>query len=192
MLLAHVLCRARLLLWQMVKRGDLPEPTSAAHLAKLKPLRVGGKMKEAACRDPSKAKYLGQCCGGTRIWGDFHADEYVDGNRNSFAVFCCGACRLPLPLPLPPAPVAASPVTLTGAQIAAMEEKRQAALARKRAREETPPPPPPQMHQHAADALRPGALHEDCDPWHLGRKLGTRVPCRSELQSEYWKLLISM
>ena len=32
MLLAHVLCHARVLLWQMVKRGELPEPTTATHL----------------------------------------------------------------------------------------------------------------------------------------------------------------
>jgi len=39
MVLAHVLCRARVLLWQMVKQDALPEPTSAAHSAKLKPLK---------------------------------------------------------------------------------------------------------------------------------------------------------
>ena len=141
MLLAHVLCRARVLLWQMVKRGELAEPTTAAHLSMLTPLRVGGKMTAAACTDPSKAKYLGMCHSGTRVWGDLDADMYRDGSRNKFAVFCCGACKLPLPLP--PAPVAISPVTLTGAQIAAIEEKRQAALARKRAREESPPPTTP-------------------------------------------------
>ena len=41
-LLAHLLCRVRVLLWQMVKRGELLEPTSAAHLAKLMPLKHSG------------------------------------------------------------------------------------------------------------------------------------------------------
>ena len=78
-LLAHVLCGARVPLWQMVKRGELPEPTTAAHLAKLTPTRVGGKMTEAARRDPSKAKYVGkECCGGTRVWGMGDAAVYKD------------------------------------------------------------------------------------------------------------------
>jgi hypothetical protein len=150
----------------MVKRGVLDEPTTAAHLAKLTPKGVGGKMSMVARADPAKAKYLGQCCRGSRVWGERDADVYVDADLNCFAVFCCGGCKLPLPLPLQAAsPVAASPVTLTGAQKNAIEEKRQAALARKRAREESPPPPPPppQMHLHAADAPRPKALYEDLD-----------------------------
>ena len=79
MLLAHVLCRVRVLLWQMVKRGVLGEPKTPAHLAKLKPVKVGGKMNvEAAGADPAKAKYMGLCCGGTRIWGEFDAAIYRD------------------------------------------------------------------------------------------------------------------
>ena len=46
----------------MVKRGELPEPSSAAHLAKLTPLkRPGGKMSKEACQNPEgpeKAKYV--------------------------------------------------------------------------------------------------------------------------------------
>lgn len=121
----------------MVKRGDLPEPTSAAHLATLKPLkRVGGKMSKEACQDPELAKYIGECHGGKRVWGDYDADIYFDEKGKRWAVFCCGACKAPLPWQLLPQPAAPSPVTLTTAQMAMIEEKRQAALARKRAREE--------------------------------------------------------
>jgi len=63
----------------MVKRGVLGEPKTPAHLAKLKPVKVGGKMNvEAALADPAKAKYMGLCCGGTRIWGEFDAAVYKD------------------------------------------------------------------------------------------------------------------
>ena len=124
---------------RMVKRGELPEPTSAAHLAKLNPLkRVGGGMSKEACQDPEKAKYIGKCCGGRRMWGELGADIYVDEKGSRWAVFCCGACKAPLPwLPLPPPPAPSPRVTaLTAAQKAAIEEKRQAAIARrKRARE---------------------------------------------------------
>ena len=93
MLLAHVLCRARLLLWQMVKRGELPEPTTAAHLAELKPKgRVGSKMSKDALEDPAKAKDIGQCCGGTRIWGELGAAVYMD----TYGGCPCPACPLPL------------------------------------------------------------------------------------------------
>jgi len=86
----------------MVKRGVLGEPKTPAHLAKLKPVKVGGKMNvEAALADPAKAKYMGLCCGGTRIWGEFDAAVYKDANRNDYAVFVCGGCKEPLPLPLP-------------------------------------------------------------------------------------------
>jgi hypothetical protein len=126
----------------MVKRGELPEPSSAAHLAKLTPLtRLGGKMSKEACQNPEKAKYIGECCGGRRAWGELGADIYIDDTvkDKQWAVFCCGACKTPLPwLPLPPPPAAAptAPVTLTVEQKKAIEEKRQAALARrKRARE---------------------------------------------------------
>ena len=121
----------------MVKRGDLPEPTSAAHLATLEPLkRTGGKMSKEACQDPAKAKFIGECHGGRRVWGELGADIYVDNKGKQWAVFCCGACKAPLPwLPLPPPPVPSPPVTLTAAQKAAIEEKRQVALSRKRARE---------------------------------------------------------
>ena len=93
MLLADVLCRARVLLWQMVKRGELLEPTTAAHLAMLElKARVGSKMSKDACKDPAKAKYIGQCCGGTRVWGEGYAAVYMDE---------CGSCpRLACPLPL--------------------------------------------------------------------------------------------
>ena len=122
----------------MVARGELPEPTSAAHLAKLEPLkRIGGKMSKEACQDPEKAKYIGECCSGTRMWGDLGADIYVDDKGKQWAVFCCGACKAPLPwLPLPPLAAPSPPVTLTLAQKEMIEEKRQVALARKRAREE--------------------------------------------------------
>ena len=121
----------------MVKRGELPEPTSAAHLAKLKPAgRLGGKMSKEACQDPEKAKYMGECCGGSRVWGDLGAEIYVDGKGKQWAVFCCGACKSPLPwLPLPSPPEPSPPVTLTAEQKAVIEAKRQVALARKRARE---------------------------------------------------------
>ena len=170
----------------MVKRGELPEPTTAAHIAKLSPKFSSGKTSEAACRDPAKAKYRGQCCSGSRVWGDFDAQVYLDGSRNSFAVFCCGACKLPLPLPS--AALVSSPVTLTGAQKATIEQKRQAALARKRAREEAsapplPPPPPPRP----ADAVELGAIAKvpasDSD-WVEN----TVLPHRYEFQSPYWKL----
>ena len=122
----------------MVQRGKLPEPITATHLANLKPLKhVGGKMSEAKCKDPAFAKYLGECCNGSRVWGDHGADTYVDDKRKEWAVFCCGGCKSPLPLPpSQPPPAAASPVTLTHAQIARIGANREAALARKRAREE--------------------------------------------------------
>ena len=123
---------------QMVRRGELPEPTSATHLVTLKPLkRVGGKMSKEACQDPELVKYIGECHGGKRVWGDHDADIYVDEKGKRWAVFCCGACKAPLPwLPLPPPAAPSPPATLTSAQKAMIEEKRQAALARKRAREE--------------------------------------------------------
>ena len=63
----------------MVARGERPEPTSAAHLAKLNPRkRFGGKMSKEACQDPEKAKYIGECCGGSRAWGELGADIYID------------------------------------------------------------------------------------------------------------------
>ena len=122
----------------MVLRGQLPEPVSAAQLAGLKPLKhVGGKMSEAKSKDPAFAKYLGECCNGSRVWGDLGADIYVDDKGKQWAVFCCGGCKSPLPLPpLQPPSAVASPVTLTHAQIARIGANREAALARKRAREE--------------------------------------------------------
>ena len=58
----------------MVKRGELPEPTSATHLATLRPLKhVGGKMPKEACLDPAKAKYIGECHSGNRVWGELGA-----------------------------------------------------------------------------------------------------------------------
>ena len=79
MVLAHVLCRARVLFRKMVKRGELPEPATAAHLAKLTPRgRVGTPMSKQDRRDPAKAKYMGQCCGGSRVWGDGNAAVYMD------------------------------------------------------------------------------------------------------------------
>jgi len=93
MLLAHVLCHARVLLWQMVKPGDLLEPTSEAHLAKLTPRgRVGTPMSTQDRRDPAKAKYMGQCCGGTRVWGDGNAAVFTDA---------CGSCPFPACLAFP-------------------------------------------------------------------------------------------
>ena len=80
----------------MVQRGELPEPTSAAHLAKLEPLKhVGGGMSKEACQDPEKAKYIGECCGGRRAWGELGADIYIDDKvkDKQWAVFCCGACK---------------------------------------------------------------------------------------------------
>ena len=125
----------------MVQRGKLPEPTTAAQLAKLKPLKPkGGKMTERARLDPEKAKYLGTCCspGGMRVWGLGEADVFIDELGGKFAVFVCGGCKEPLPLPPVPVPVvpgpapdAPSPVTVTAEQRARMEESRQAALARR-------------------------------------------------------------
>ena len=94
-------------------------------------------MSKEACQDPEKAKYIGKCCGGARVWGDLGADVYVDAGEKRWAVFSCGACKAPLPwLPLPPPPAPSPAVELTPVQKAAIEEKRQAALARrKRARE---------------------------------------------------------
>ena len=131
-------CARCLLSPAMVKRGELPEPGSAAHLATLRPLKhVGGKMTKEACLDPDKAKYIGKCHGGNRVWGELGADIFVDDKGKQWAVFCCGACKAPLPwLPLPPPAAPSPPVTLTLAQKAMIEEKRQVALARKRAREE--------------------------------------------------------
>ena len=178
--------RACVLFCRMVKRGELPEPTTAAHLAKLQPRQASGKLSEAAWRaarqDAAKARYWGQCHGGTRVWGDFDPDVYVDSNRNRFAVFCCSACRLPLPLP--PAKVETSvPRTLTGVERAAIEEKRQAALARKRAHEESspPPPPPPQLQLHTAHAPCREALGNSSD-WAENGELIIRL----EYQGQYW------
>ena len=79
MLLADVLYRACVLLWQMVQRGVLHEPKTADHLAKLTPRgRVGTPMSKQDRRDPAKAKYMGQCCGGSRVWGDGNATVYMD------------------------------------------------------------------------------------------------------------------
>lgn len=169
----------------MKEQVKLPEPTSADHLAMLvgPRKRAGGKMSATACQDPAKAKHVGKCCGGSRVWGEGNATEYVDGNRNSFAVYCCGACRLPLPLP-PPATVETSPRTVTDVERATIEVKRQAALARKRAREESspPPPPPPQMQMHAAaDAPCCEALGNSSD-WAENGELRIRL----EYQGQYW------
>ena len=63
----------------MVKRGKLPEPASAAHLAKLTLKgRTGSKMSKDARKDPAKPKYVGQCCGDTRIWGELDDAVYMD------------------------------------------------------------------------------------------------------------------
>ena len=96
-------------------------------------------MSKEVCQNPEKAKYIGECCGGRRAWGELGADIYIDDKvkDKQWAVFCCGACKAPLPwLPLPPPAAPSPPVTLTLAQKAMIEEKRQVALARKRAREE--------------------------------------------------------
>jgi hypothetical protein len=97
----------------MVRRGELPEPTSATHLVTLKPLkRVGGKMSKEACQDPELVKYIGECHGGKRVWGDHDADIYVDEKGKRWAVFCCGARKAPPPRlsppPPPPPPLAAA------------------------------------------------------------------------------------
>jgi predicted small lipoprotein YifL len=140
----------------MVKRGDLPEPTSAAHLARLKPSgRVGGKMSRTACEDPDKAKYIGRCCGGVRVWGELGADVYHDEHEKSekkWAVFCCGACKAPLPLP----PVAV-PAPLTATQQQRAEQQRQLALARKRAREEDRQGISPHLADVQTQQIAPGA-----------------------------------
>ena len=179
----------------MVARGELPEPTSAAHLAKLEPLkRIGGKMSKEACQDPEKAKYIGECCSGTRMWGDLGADIYVDDKGKQWAVFCCGACKAPLPwLPLPPLAAPSPPVTLTLAQKEMIEEKRQVALARKRAREErvmssSPPCGPGRPTAHVprpcaapmSDWLLPVCNVADASEHHrLGRK---RLACAAGLR----------
>ena len=63
----------------MVKRGELPEPTTAEHLARLVPRkRAGGKMSEEDLKDPAKAKYIGECCGGERVWGDGNPSVYMN------------------------------------------------------------------------------------------------------------------
>ena len=158
----------------MVKRGELPEPVSADHLARLKPLkRVGGKMSNEACNDPEKAQYMGKCCapGGTRMWGQGSADIFIDEDQNGkqYAVFLCGGCKQPLPWQS--ASTSASSVTLTAEQKAAIEEKRQAALARKRAREEAevaaPQPQPPPPIRADTDWSENGHV-EPC-PAHVGR-----------------------
>ena len=135
----------------------LPEPTTEAELKKLKLKGRGSSAYPLGHKKNAEmdAKYKGNCCNGTRVWGadDCRPYTFVNEKGAEFSVFCCGACRQPLPLPqLPPAPtpaaVVTSPVTLTAEQRANLEEKRQAALARKRAREEAnapPPPPPPAM-----------------------------------------------
>ena len=135
------------LCWQMKEHLKLPEPTSADHLAKLvgPRKRAGGQMSATACQDPAKAKHMGKCCGGSRVWGEGNATEYIDSNHNSFGVYCCAACKRPLQFPAAKSlsVVSVSPATLSEEQRAAIEVKRQAALARKRAREESSPPPPP-------------------------------------------------
>ena len=78
--------------------ASFPSAFSAAHLAMLEPLkRTGGKMSKEACRDPEKAKYIGECHGGNRVWGELGADSFVDDKGKQWAVFCCGACKAPLP-----------------------------------------------------------------------------------------------
>ena len=158
----------------MVKRGELPEPVSADHMARLKPLkRVGGKMSNEASNDPEKAQYVGKCCapGGTRMWGQGSADIFIDEDQNGkqYAVFLCGGCKQPLPWQS--ASTSASSVTLTAEQKAAIEEKRQAALARKRAREEAevaaPQPQPPPPIRADTDWSENGHV-EPC-PAHVGR-----------------------
>ena len=44
---------------------------------------------EAAGADPAKAKYMGLCCGGTRIWGEFDAAVYKDACVSSRAPPAC-------------------------------------------------------------------------------------------------------
>ena len=83
----------------------MPEPTSgsrsATHLATLKPLKcVGGKMAKEACQDPEKAKYIGKCHGGNRVWGELGADIFVDDKgKQSFAAALarrrCPGCHCP-------------------------------------------------------------------------------------------------
>ena len=98
----------------MVARGELPEPTSAAHLAKLEPLkRLGGKMSKEACQDPEKAKYIGECCGGRRAWGELGADIYIDDKAKRWALGCLLLRRLQGPVALAAAGPASCSCTCT-------------------------------------------------------------------------------
>ena len=64
---------------EMANPGNLPEPTTADHLAKLEPRkRKGGNMSKKDLQDPAKAKYLGPCCKGTRVWGDGNPSVFMD------------------------------------------------------------------------------------------------------------------
>ena len=106
---------------EMVKPGDLPEPTTAEHLARLVPRkRPGSKMSEKDLHDPAKAKYIGLCCGGTRVWGDGNPSVYMD----AYAFTARPEHRLARLLPRPTSLTSLSPVHCFSCVLPAQKPQR--------------------------------------------------------------------
>ena len=162
----------------------LPEPTTNAELAKLKPKPRNGRGGETVAYPfgheknlAMDAKYKGkECCQGERVWGGqgFNPSTFVDDDKKEWAVFVCGACRQPLPLPS-----AASPVPMTPEERAAVEAKRQAALARRRAREEERAREEKRAREVSAP---PGYMYHGLNDWSENGV----CPKLYMGQSEYW------
>ena len=109
-----------------VRRFIVTMPTwlSASKSAPKPPtIRSGGITKKGTSRFESMdAKYKGQCCDGTRKWGDGNPYKRSDGAM----VYCCGACRQELPRP-----------ALTSEQMARIEANKAKALALRAAKQVT-------------------------------------------------------
>ena len=107
-----------------VRRFIVTMPTwlSASKSAPKPPtIRSGGIAKKGTSRFESMdAKYKGQCCDGTRKWGDGNPYKRSDGAM----VYCCGACRQELPRP-----------ALTSEQVARIEANKAKALALRAAKQ---------------------------------------------------------
>ena len=104
--------------------GSMPTWLSASKPVKPEPkIRSGGIAKKGTSRFESMdAKYKGQCCDGTRKWGDGNPYKRSDGAM----VYCCGACRQELPRP-----------ALTSEQMARIEANKAKALALRAAKQVT-------------------------------------------------------
>ena len=102
----------------------MPTWLSASKSAPKPPtIRSGGIAKKGTSRFESMdAKYKGQCCDGTRKWGDGNPYKRSDGAM----VYCCGACRQELPRP-----------ALTSEQMARIEANKAKALALRAAKQVT-------------------------------------------------------